>query len=281
MRIHKRLIAVLFLGMLMVSTGFGGAIVPGFNSTSDGRNDDGTYTTGGCNNSFDGGTCAGTMVSIGFEINYFGSVHNSLYVNTNGNVTFDVPLPTFTPFELSGAFREIIAPFFADIDTRNPASGVVTFGNGTFEGRNAFGVNWIGVGYFDQQVSNPNSFQLLLVDRSDTGARNFDIIFNYDSILFETGDGSYGIDGLGGYSARAGFAQGTGMPGTSVELPGSGIPGSFINDGTIALITHRLNSDVDGRYIFNARNGGFAVVPEPGTCMLLLGGFVLFLRRRK
>lgn len=277
MRGAGRFIAILILNMLPASVGFAAAIVPGFNSTTDGRNDDGTYTTGGCNNSFPGGTCAGTMVPIGFEINFYGSTHDSLYINTNGNVTFDIPLATFTPFPLDNAFREIIAPFFADIDTRNPSSGVVTFGNGTFEGRNAFGVNWIGVGYYDQRVTKTNSFQLLLVDRSDTGAQNFDIVFNYDNVLFETGDGSFGIDGLGGFSARAGFSNGTGLPGTSLELPGSGIPGSFINDGAIALITHRLNSDVDGRYIFNARNGNIGFVPEPATTMLLGAGLSLLL----
>ena len=60
--------------------------------------------------------------------------------DTNGNVTLDSPLSTFTPFGLTAANRQIIAPFFADVDTRDPASGVTTFGNGTFNGRNAFGV---------------------------------------------------------------------------------------------------------------------------------------------
>jgi hypothetical protein len=213
---------------------------------------------------------------MGFEINFFGSLHDSLYINNNGNVTFDGPLATFSPFAIENAMREIVAPFFADLDTRNPASGVVTFGNGSFEGRNTFGVNWLDVGYFDARVDKTNSFQLLLVDRSDTGAGNFDIIFNYDRVQFETGDGSFGIDGLGGWSARSGFSKGTGEAGTTVELPGSRIPGSFVDSGTKALVFNSLNSNVPGRYIFNARDGLITIVPEPGTwCSFLLGTLIL------
>ena len=62
------------------------AIRPGFNTTNDGRNDDGTYTApSGCTNLSSGGTCPGTPVSIGFDGNFFGTPFNSLFLNTNGN----------------------------------------------------------------------------------------------------------------------------------------------------------------------------------------------------
>lgn len=138
-------------------------------------------------------------------------------------------------------------------------------------GFNTFGVNWINVDYFNQHVDKTNSFQLLLVNRSDTGAGNFDIVFHYDSVQWETGDASGGTGGVGGSSARSGFSNGTGNPGSSFELPGSTTPGPN------ALITNSLNSDVPGRYIFNARNGTIIVpeVPEPGTFVLLGLGAVL------
>lgn len=72
MFVTKRLLTITITVLLSTSTGFGGAIVPGFDSISDGRNDDGTYTTGGCNNSADGGTCPGTLVPIGFSVDFLG-----------------------------------------------------------------------------------------------------------------------------------------------------------------------------------------------------------------
>lgn len=277
-----RLLATLLTFSLFSSLSFASAIVTGFDLTSDGRNDDGTYTTGGCDNPVDGGTCSGTDVPIGFSVNFFGNINNALFINTNGNVTFNAPLSAFNPFGLNDGFSQVIAPYFSDVDTRNPSSGVVSFGAGVFGGRPAFGVNWINVGYFQMQAAKTNSFQMLLVDRSDTGADNFDLIFNYDKVEWEAGDGSFGIDGLGGLSAVAGFSDGTGNPANTVELPGSFVPGSFIDGGTNALITHRLNSDVDGRYIFSVRDGAvIEAVPEPASFVLLLAGAAaLFFYRR-
>jgi|SRR5271166_130042 len=257
---------------------FGSAIVSGFNSTSDGRNDDGTYTTGGCSNPASGGTCAGTPVPIGFGVNFYGTTYSSLYVNTNGNVSFDAPFPFVQGLlqsGLPGAVNDIIAPYLADVDTRNPASGVVTFGNGTFDGNQAFGVNWLNVGYFDSNADKLDSFQLLLVKRSDQGPGAFEVVFNYGSMPWETGDADFGSGGLGGFSAIAGFANGTGDPTNNmVELPGSSVPGSFIDGGPNALVSNSLNSNVSGQYIFDFVGGAPVATPEPETFGLLLCALV-------
>lgn len=277
----RNILAAAIMLVLFTSIGFGDAIQPGFNSVSDGRNDDGTYTTGGCNNDFDGGTCSGTQVSIGFNTNFYGTAYGSIYINTNGNITFDAPLSS-KPFPLVAGFSQIIAPFFADVDTRNPASGVVTFGAGVFDGYPAFGVNWNNVGYFVENADKLNNFQLLLVNRPDTGAGNFDIVFDYGTVQWETGDADFGNDGIGGFSARAGFSDGSGDPANSYELPGSGVAGSFIDGGTNALISHSLNSTVDGQYIFYVRDGtvNTTPVPEPATLALLIP-MVLFVFFRR
>jgi hypothetical protein len=104
-------------------------------------------------------------VPIGFPINFFGVTHTELFVNNNGNVTFGAPLSTFTPFGLVGTRQPIIAPFFADVDTRAPGSGIVRFG--TPAGRpDLFVVDWVIVGYFREHDDKLNSFQLILQDLS-------------------------------------------------------------------------------------------------------------------
>lgn len=234
----------------------------------------------------DGSTGA---VDIGFGVNFFGLGFNQLFVNNNGNVTFDSPLSTFTPFSLTSTGRQIIAPFFADVDTRGVGSGLVTYGAGLVNGFTAFGVNWIDVGYFPLQADKTNSFQLVLVDRSDTGSGNFDIEFNYDQIEWETGGFSGGSGGgsggLGGNSARAGFSNGTGAPGSSFELPGSAVNGAFLDGGPNSLIANSLNSNVDGRYVFTARDGIVdpgdpAPIPTPALLPGLIGMGVAALRKR-
>jgi Nidogen-like len=203
-------------------------------------------------------------VPIGFPINFFGVTHTALFVNNNGNVTFGAPLSTFTPFGLVGTRQPIIAPFFADVDTRAPASGVVRFG--TPAGRpDLFVVDWVQVGYFREHDDKLNSFQLILQDLSavpDFVPGDFRVIFNYDAIRWETGDASGGTNGLGGSSARVGFSNGSGQPGTFFELTGSGQNGALLDGGSRSLVGNKVPSADPslpvGRYQFVVQNGAVA-----------------------
>ncbi|MHC4388496.1 MAG: right-handed parallel beta-helix repeat-containing protein, partial [Planctomycetota bacterium] len=215
-------------------------IRPGFDSYSLAANDD-LYTD---------------LVDIGFTIDYYGTIVSNLYVNNNGNVTFDAPLGTFTPFGLTGEIgTSIIAPFFADVDTQGEGSELVTYGTGMVDGHVAFGVNWLDVGYFFARMDKLNTFQLILIDRSDRAPGDFDIEFNYEKIEWETGEASFGVDGLGGLSAVAGFSNGTGDPGTFHELEGSGVNGAFLDSSGTGLIYRSRNSSVPGRLIFAVESG--------------------------
>jgi len=239
---------ILFLAStaLMVQAG---AIrnLPGFTTTVYGPNDDGSYPCTGMNDGAPAGDCAATAVPIGFTINFYGVSFDSLYVNNNGNVTFLNPLSDFTPFGLVGTDSQIIAPYFSDVDTR--VGNLVTFGTDTVDGHAAFGVDWIGVGYYSTNTDKLNSFQLILIDRSDRNPGDFDIEFNYDQVQWETGDASGGIDGLGGDSAVAGFSNGSGQPGTSFQLHGSAIPGELLDSNPGGLIHGFLNNTNAGRYL--------------------------------
>src|SRR5689334_138790 len=81
-------------------------------------------------------------------LNYFAQIYTSLFVNNNGNVTFGQASDEYTPSHLNGDYDgvPIIAPFFADVDTRSPLSGVTTYGTGTVDGHDAFIATWPGVG---------------------------------------------------------------------------------------------------------------------------------------
>ncbi len=178
-------------------------------------------------------------------------------------------LMRFSGWGTGSIFRQaIIAPFWADVDTRGINSGVVTYGTNTVNGLPAFGVNWIDVGYYSAHVDRLNEFQLVLIFRQDIAPGDFDMEFNYTQIRWEAGDVSGGCDGLwtgydfcqrydpGSSSARAGYSSSASAGGTYFEFNGSGIAGGLLDTNLVTgLINTNFNTNVLGRYVFQFRNG--------------------------
>lgn len=268
----KTLRTVLLTGAFAVTAAAGFAapnIVTGFSSSFLPANDDESTA----------------LVPIGFSVNFFGNTYDKLYANNNGNLTFTSAMYTYTPFNLYTTGMPIIAPFFADVDTRGVGSDLLRYGTGTFDGHTAFGATWdgVGVGYFSYGVDKLNKFQVLLVDRSDVASGDFDIYFNYDQIQWETGDASGGHDGLGGSSARAGFSNGD--AGHSYELPGSAVNGAFLDSNLATGLIHNSNVGIDGRYVYAVRNGEVIIPTVPDATstvgLLSLGLIALAAIRRR
>ena len=203
-------------------------------------------------------------INLPFQVNFFGTTYSSFFINNNGNVTFNSPMSTFTPFQIEARTPPIIAAFLADVDTRGGNSGLTTYSQRTvdFQGRPAFCISWIDVGYYSVRTDKKNTFQMLLVDRADTGSGNFDIVLNYSRILWETGDASGGRNGYGGTSAGAGFSAGNGDPSAFFQFPGSLVNGALLDTNpATGLVHHSRNSNILGRYIFNVRNGRPDITP--------------------
>ncbi|WP_118134862.1 nidogen-like domain-containing protein [Oceanicella sp. SM1341] len=182
-------------------------------------------------------------------IDFFGTNYSSIYVNTNGSITFGNGVLAYNARSLSHGTTPMIAPFLADIDTRAGGTGA-TSGRVYLDidtERDVVTITWDDVNFYDRNGTRQNSFQLQLFDRSN-GAGNFDIVFRYENIDWLTGDASNGNNGFGGILPRAGFTAGDGS--YFYELPASGR-----HSPLRALDETPGNTGVTGMWRFNFRNG--------------------------
>lgn len=187
-------------------------------------------------------------VPLGFPVRLGAEVYTEIFVNNNGNLTFGLPYRNHSAIPLNEMTSPMIAPFFGDVDTRAANSRIVYYGQGMVGGRRTFSAVWQRIGYFQNKADRLNTFQVVLTERG-VGSNNFSIEFNYDQIQWETGDVSGGVNGLGGQSARVGFNLRPGLAAYQLELPGSGVPGSFIDGGPNALVTGS-NVAIPGRFLW-------------------------------
>jgi trimeric autotransporter adhesin len=238
--------------------GLGGAA--GFGENTLARNDDGSSGFIDITSVFPTG------------LNFYGTIYTGFYINNNGNITFSSPVSTFTPTAITGnTSQAIIAPFFADVDTR---AGVLTASpGGTSTGSNLVYwdlspgdkqvvVTWDDVGAFANGTT-PNAFQLILKEIG-TGARNFSIEFRYEDIQWLVGSAS------GTTLVRAGYSAGDGA--NFYEIPESGF-------STMADLESASNHSVPGDYLFTFINGEpiyysstTTTLPDQFTNLTLTGG---------
>ena len=177
-------------------------------------------------------------------LNFYGKSYTKLFVNNNGNVTFNDSLSTFTPSDITSL--PIIAPFFADVDTRE--NNIEASEGGTSTGsnlvyydvdlqENKLTVTWDDVGKFANETT-PNAFQLILTDQ---GNGDFDIEFRYEDIQWTVGGASEDV------YARVGYSGGNGAD--FYELP-------FSNDQDRLLqLEAGSNSSTPGQFVFRVRDG--------------------------
>jgi gliding motility-associated-like protein len=144
------------------------------------------------------------LITLPFTFSFYGETYTSLYVNNNGNVTFGAPLSGYSSNAFPSPNNKIVAPFWADVDTR-AGNGQVVYKVTS----NAIYVNWVGVGYYSQMGDKLNTFQLILTDGTSPAVPSGqNIAFCYQDMQWTTGAASSGINGFGGTPATAGANKG-------------------------------------------------------------------------
>jgi hypothetical protein len=246
------------IGNTLVMTGGGNGANVG---EANGRNDDG----------FSG------PINLGFTLNYFGNNYTQFFANNNGNISFGAGISAFTPTGLIGAAAPVISPFFADVDTRDAASGVMSLRTDI---ANQIIVTWPGVGYYAAQGQPLNTFQLVLRGPNyvvPVGEGR--IGFFWTGMGWEVGSASGG--GPGGVCA-GNPASGTQTPGCSPAAIGFGDGQATVGSTLEGSQTNGIAGIVQNNRLWFDINAGGApevtprAIPVPAAAWLLLSGLGLF-----
>uniref|UniRef100_A0A3B1IQU7 NIDO domain-containing protein n=1 Tax=Astyanax mexicanus TaxID=7994 RepID=A0A3B1IQU7_ASTMX len=138
-----------------------------------------------------------SVIILTSPFSFFGRSYPQIYVNHNGFLTFDQASSNYTPIQFKSSYsgRDIIAPFWTDIDNR--LNGIISYNlytvgnvlsratqdiNQYFTGVSlsalwVFVATWDKVAYF-QNSGTESSFQVVLIS---TGSSSF-VLMNYGVI---------------------------------------------------------------------------------------------------
>ncbi|MBL0105221.1 MAG: T9SS type A sorting domain-containing protein [Bacteroidetes bacterium] len=175
-------------------------------------------------------------IPLPFSFCFYGVQIHDIYINNNGNVSIGNPYSTFTANSFPDPSYTMVAPFWADVDTRGALSGIVYYQLTSSH----LIVQWENVGYFSSHDDLVNTFQLIMTDGNDPLlAPGSNVSFCYKDMQWTTGDASSGTGGFGGTPATVGVNQGNGIDYIQVGLfdqPGAAYDGPYgNNDGVDAL----------------------------------------------
>jgi hypothetical protein len=179
-------------------------------------------------------------ISLPFSFDLYGSTFTEVFINNNGNISFGQGFPTFTSTGFPVTGFPMVAPFWADVDTRPLESGLTYY---KVEDHR-FTVIWDSVGYFNEHGDSLNTFELIITDGTDSLVGiGSNVCFSYGDMQWTTGDASGGVGGFGGTPATVGVNRGDGIdfiqigrfdhPGDDYDGPGGNPDGVDFLDGKL------------------------------------------------
>ena len=232
--------------MANINTGLGGP-----QGVGEGSVRGSTLTAG----NYDDGALQVNITSVfgASGINYFGTNHSSMYINTNGTITFGSPNLSFVPTPIGNLTQPMIAPFWTDV---NITSGTATGNNNIYydldPGTGRVTVTWLNVAAYSGGGSARNTFQVVL---QHTSNGNFEIDIIYQKIQWTNG---------GSGIAQAGMTNGGAL---DYIIPGSGNSAALMGYPTAAIDPNDPHGVWSNRYL-NGRVVCFAA----GTEIAVPGG---------
>src|SRR6185436_7373889 len=154
------------------------------------------------------------LITLPFNFCFYGTNYTDVYINNNGNISFNNPYFTYSPVGFPSNQYFMVAPFWGDVDTRtNFQTGTTLSGLVYYKiTPTSLIVKWDTVGYFATHDDLLNTFQLIITDGTDPILPpGNNVNFCYGDMNWTTGDASQGVGGYGGFPANVGANSGNGI----------------------------------------------------------------------
>lgn len=180
--------------MATLISGLGGTAGYGENTFS---------TSGGRTGNLDDGSINVNLSSVfgASGLNLYGTAYTSVFINTNGLLTFGTAEPAYTSAALTTLGQPSLAPFWTDIDISK--GGEIYWDLDATTGK--FIVTWLNVAPYSG--SGTNSFQAVL---TNLGGGDFNVEYIYGSIGFVNGGYGNATVGISNGSSSQTLVEGSG-----------------------------------------------------------------------
>ncbi len=214
--------------MATINTGLGGP-----QGVGEGSVRGSTLTSG----NYDDGSLRVNITSVfgAGGINYFGTNYTSIFINTNGLISFSAPNLSYTPTALGGVTTPVIAPFWTDINiTSGTATGINNIYYDLDPGTGRVTITWLNVRGYSGNGTPRNTFQVVL---QHTSNGNFEIDIIYQQIQFTNG---------GSGIAQTGITDGGA---NDFIIPGSGNSAALLGYPTASIDPNDPNGVWSNRYL--------------------------------
>ena len=191
--------------MAVLNSGLGG---------TSGYGEQSFKTTGGYTGSLDDGSrvvdVSGVFGSGGMDV--YGTRFTSIYVNTNGLITFNSAQPSYTPAALTTLGQPSLAPFWTDIDISK--GGDIYWDIDATTGRVT--ITWLNVAPYTG--TGTNSFQVVI---TNLGGGDFGVDYLYNSVGFTNGYAGQATVGISNGTTSQTLLEGSGDPAFLVTYAGN------------------------------------------------------------
>ena len=146
-------------------------------------------------------------IALPFTFRLYGSSYTQVWINTNGNLTFQGPYSSFSSSGFPSGVP-MVAPFWSDVDTRSLASGQIRY---KLSPTNLI-VTWENVGYYANMADKLNTFQAIIGSSTDALlGPGQNVSLRYGDMQWTTGAASGGAGGFLGIPATVGANNGNNL----------------------------------------------------------------------